>query len=717
MLSYLKSHIKLNYLLLFILSTGFAIVLLLAGTIFGRSGLSEASFSEDWCTDNGTLIDLNDLNVGDYGGHVVLSKQLPDEIKYNESLCFIGNNLRFSVYMGSTCIYRYEPRENFTGKGYGVTYQTINLSPEYAGRSIILDVTTVFSNKGGQIRTVTLETSQDFKARLVRSQLLPFNVSVGIMILGIVLLFLRLILPYRKGRPDIVSLGIMSILVGIWLASDTGFLRLTADVIYLSRFVDHYFMHLWTLPYTLFTFSITKKREPRYPVIAFFIFFADNIFLLVARFGLNIEMSRLVYLIVISYSATLILICKMLWEDKKYCCKNNIYRDLRFFYWGIFFVAFSNLIDVCIYLSGVRSVTGRGHFSRIGFSAFFATMAVETIRTWLKDQTTLRREHFINEMLQYSVSANDPDTIIHSVLEYLGKELHADHVYIYERRDENIFHNTYEWFRQGAPKPGLEDYHDLPYVGFIDKMYDVFRRDHRMIVDYSDDTFRQHPGLYSFMREAGASRMVVGPLEYNGELVGLFGINDAPAEDCDEVSGIIWLISYFITQFIIQRDEKRDLVRYSYRDSLTGSKNRRALKEFNENTPPVAPVGYIMCDINGLKNVNDTQGHDAGDELIIDVAECLTTVFGDENVYRLGGDEFVVYSFAPTKEEFDRQTAHVRQLIARENRSASIGAVYIPRGKVDIKKMNETADRLMYKDKETFYQSLNSETDEEDKEE
>jgi diguanylate cyclase (GGDEF)-like protein len=85
--------------------------------------------------------------------------------------------------------------------------------------------------------------------------------------------------------------------------------------------------------------------------------------------------------------------------------------------------------------------------------------------------------------------------------------------------------------------------------------------------------------------------------------------------------------------------------RYAYYDQMTGLLNRRAYEEkidqFMENMPHGCCV--IMADINGLKKMNDTYGHEAGDELIIGTAECLRQSFNNiETIYRIGGDEFCV---------------------------------------------------------------------------
>ena len=55
----------------------------------------------------------------------------------------------------------------------------------------------------------------------------------------------------------------------------------------------------------------------------------------------------------------------------------------------------------------------------------------------------------------------------------------------------------------------------------------------------------------------------------------------------------------------------------------------------------VLSLAVVMCDINGLKEINDQKGHDAGDKFIVQTAQTLKSVFGKRHVYRFGGDEFI----------------------------------------------------------------------------
>ena len=81
-------------------------------------------------------------------------------------------------------------------------------------------------------------------------------------------------------------------------------------------------------------------------------------------------------------------------------------------------------------------------------------------------------------------------------------------------------------------------------------------------------------------------------------------------------------------------------------DQLTDCKNRKALDwACTEKLEKYFPLAIVMCDINGLKEINDQKGHDAGDKFIMQTAQTLKSVFGKRHVYRFGGDEFIAVSY------------------------------------------------------------------------
>ena len=97
-----------------------------------------------------------------------------------------------------------------------------------------------------------------------------------------------------------------------------------------------------------------------------------------------------------------------------------------------------------------------------------------------------------------------------------------------------------------------------------------------------------------------------------------------------------------------QREELETARHQAYRDSLTGVKSKHAYLEtemaYDERIAcdEVDAFGVIVFDINGLKEINDTQGHDAGDRYIREGCALICHTFVHSPVFRTGGDEFVV---------------------------------------------------------------------------
>ena len=108
----------------------------------------------------------------------------------------------------------------------------------------------------------------------------------------------------------------------------------------------------------------------------------------------------------------------------------------------------------------------------------------------------------------------------------------------------------------------------------------------------------------------------------------------------------------------------------SYRDRLTGLSNRRYFDDeaVRLQTSREFPVAVFAFDLDGLKQVNDRDGHAAGDALLQAMAVFLTQFFrAGDRVIRQGGDEFVVLLPATTAEEAERVRARLGAALAQFN--------------------------------------------------
>ena len=145
----------------------------------------------------------------------------------------------------------------------------------------------------------------------------------------------------------------------------------------------------------------------------------------------------------------------------------------------------------------------------------------------------------------------------------------------------------------------------------------------------------------------------------------------------------------------------------AYSDQLTGVKSKHAYAEMEarmntrirENT--VVEFAVLVCDVNGLKKINDTLGHKAGDEHIKEASRMICRLFKHSPVYRIGGDEFVVFMEGEDYEDRQHLMSVLDETADANNLS---GGVVIASGISDfagdidtsVHQVFERADSLMY---------------------
>ncbi|WP_026834902.1 sensor domain-containing diguanylate cyclase [Eubacterium xylanophilum] len=147
-------------------------------------------------------------------------------------------------------------------------------------------------------------------------------------------------------------------------------------------------------------------------------------------------------------------------------------------------------------------------------------------------------------------------------------------------------------------------------------------------------------------------------------------------------------------------------------DDLTGIRNKNAFREMVstidskiESGENVAPFGVVMCDVNELKLINDTRGHNYGDEIIQRTSRIICEIFKHSPVFRIGGDEFVVIISGG---DYDNRDSLLKQLKkeSRANKQSRTGpviacgmSVFNPDIDSSFKAVHERADQMMYDNK------------------
>ena len=100
---------------------------------------------------------------------------------------------------------------------------------------------------------------------------------------------------------------------------------------------------------------------------------------------------------------------------------------------------------------------------------------------WTRDQESIRRDRFVNKVMQYAISSDSSDKSIKSILNLLGEELGAGRVIIFEDQNNGKFHAGYDWCAKGRD-PGKVELIYLPYNGFIDEISQKLRENNSRIV-------------------------------------------------------------------------------------------------------------------------------------------------------------------------------------------------------------------------------------------
>ena len=145
------------------------------------------------------------------------------------------------------------------------------------------------------------------------------------------------------------------------------------------------------------------------------------------------------------------------------------------------------------------------------------------------------------------------------------------------------------------------------------------------------------------------------------------------------------------------------ILQLTKKDALTGVLNRQAYyASIRDASKDITAL--ISIDMNGLKAINDSQGHLEGDEALVTLAFCFARAAKvKQSIYRIGGDEFMIICHKTSNDELKQLVAQIKNNVAETKYSCSIGYSYSDDGKKDINEMIVESDNMMYADKADFY--------------
>jgi diguanylate cyclase (GGDEF)-like protein len=372
-------------------------------------------------------------------------------------------------------------------------------------------------------------------------------------------------------------------------------------------------------------------------------------------------------------------------------------------------IAASGVLAAAVGTIGLVAATAISNDVR---AAFLVEAAGALLLLGYRAYASLRERHESLEQLYHFSEvvsgAHDVDTVLRSVLEQARQLLRAD-------RAEFLafaFPSSLAPQRMTLLSDGVQQVAGADEAMSIDPVVERVRAErHSMLLARHTRDLAQRAYLDAYgLREA-----IVVPLHMDGAIVGTLAVANRLGEVRGYDAGDVRLLETVANHAGVALKSGSLIARLSHEahhDTLTGLPNRHLLQQELDiaisaiRTGDSAGCAVMISDLNGFKEVNDTLGHQHGDELLRNVAGCFVGVAaGRALVARLGGDEFAVLITDVSDPE--RATALARELVDALGRpvridgvsvevSASIGVAMAPLHAEDASGLLKRADVAMY---------------------
>jgi diguanylate cyclase (GGDEF)-like protein len=328
------------------------------------------------------------------------------------------------------------------------------------------------------------------------------------------------------------------------------------------------------------------------------------------------------------------------------------------------------------------------------------------IRQQERIRNHLNIEEIINQGLRVSLSKVSPNESINVLLEYVGKALECERIYIFEEKKlngESVFDNTYEWCEKGVvpQKDNLQNIPDEDMAIWLE----YFKRNENVITADIENLKTSDPVLYGYLKPQDIRSIVVSPLIYNENIIGFFGVDNPPESFMSNISTLFMIMGHFIVSLIRRRDLFARLEKLSFYDELTGVGNRHLMTDYMADLEPEKSIGVVYCDVTGLKRINDTLGHAAGDALLVRACRCLKNTFSEFALFRLGGDEFLVLCGGIGEAELSERVEKLKESMHSYDVLLAVGYIWSPDSRGDMDGLIAIADERMYEAKKKHYEN------------
>ena len=380
---------------------------------------------------------------------------------------------------------------------------------------------------------------------------------------------------------------------------------------------------------------------------------------------------------------------------EKKCLHSYIYSDARKVWFNMSFlplISDNDELGYCIYVMEV---------STEGSAEKMSDISGETASSVLATCIRLR-------------GTNDFRTTITDVIRGIRDLCDAEHccILVMEEMERNCY-VLGEALSEDTPLLPMDtyvnkDFYDIAesWIGTIAGSNCLIAKDERDMLIIKE----RNPVWYESLTSAGAHNIVLFPLKSGNQLLGFMWAINFDASRSIKIKETLEVTTFILGSELGNYMLLGRLKILSSKDMLTGVMNRNEMNTYVEELSRGrkhinSSVGVLFMDMNGLKRINDSQGHPAGDIMLKNAAKVLRKAFDEAEVFRAGGDEFAVIKLDIEEEElFDRLKKIKEYCKEYEGLSFAIGGC-VENECRNVRVALRIADERMYEDKRRFYKA------------
>ncbi len=328
-----------------------------------------------------------------------------------------------------------------------------------------------------------------------------------------------------------------------------------------------------------------------------------------------------------------------------------------------------------------------------------------------QDKLRLHKAAYINAIERSLINAHNDPSFVAQALKTVAEEMQAETVMLLSFASNTV--NSAQYWpskdkAQAMDLLGRNIRDDFP------TMFDLLSSGQSVIYDAQAPSLEISAIAQDIFAKTDVRNLVLVPiLDTASGLRGTLAAVNLPAQRHDP--DMLECVTYDFFMALTNLENHSIIKKMGAIDYLTGIKNRNSY-ESEIGSYALLECSSLWCafvDVNGLHEVNNSQGHKAGDMMLCAVAEAVKRAFGDRHTYRLGGDEFLAFAFDCTREDMLRKKHVITQELQLRGYHISIGFEGTEKqdGVFDVEHIVADAENIMYQEKWAYYQEHNLPSD------